>query len=158
MGQWEEIQWGPLQILERLPHRYPFLLVDRVVSIFKASDGSKNHVGWIIRAIKCVTFNEPFFPGHFPKDPIMPGVLIIEAMAQTSGLLASHRPHPTGGTWQFYIAGVDGARFRQPVIPGDVLEFECEVLKDRGSVYVFKAQASVRGVVVCEAELMAKMF
>jgi 3-hydroxyacyl-[acyl-carrier-protein] dehydratase len=158
MNQWEEINWGPKQVLERLPHRFPFLLIDRVVSVFKTTDGSKSHTGWKVRAIKCVTFNEPFFQGHFPTDPIMPGVLIIESMAQASGLLATHKVHPTGGKWQFYIAGVDGARFRQPVSPGDVLEIECEVLKDRGTLYVFKAQATVRGTVVCEAELMAKMF
>lgn len=158
MNQWEDLNWNAQQILERLPHRYPFLLVDRVLSVYKATDGVKDHLGWKVRAIKCVTLNEPFFPGHFPGNPIMPGVLIIEAMAQASGLLASRRPHPTGGKWQFYIAGVDGARFRQPVVPGDVLEMECEVLKDRGSLYVFKATATVRGQVVCEAELMAKMF
>lgn len=158
MNQWEDLNWGPKEILERLPHRYPFLLVDRVLSVYKTSDGSKSHVGWKVRAQKCVTMNEPFFPGHFPTDPIMPGVLIVESMAQASGLLASHKVHPTGGKWQFYIVAVDGARFRQPVIPGDVLEMECEVLKDRGSLYVFSVKGTVKGQVVCEAELMAKMF
>lgn len=142
-------------ILKMLPHRYPFLLVDRVVEVVK-SDGP-NGAGSRIKAIKNVTFNEPFFTGHFPDNPIMPGVLIIEALAQTAALLA-YKPHPENKQfWTFLIAGVDKARFRRPVVPGDQLTLVSTCLKDRGSIVVFKCEAYVGEELATEAEIMAKM-
>src|SRR5690349_19715614 len=99
-----QAKMSTIDIMGILPHRYPFLLVDQVIDIQK-TDGISE-----ITAIKAVTVNEPFFPGHFPDQPIMPGVLIIEALAQACGLLA-FKPHPSGQKWKFYILGIDGARF-----------------------------------------------
>src|SRR6202045_5347322 len=109
----EPLQLDMQAILERLPHRYPFLLVDRVLEC---------RPGESIRALKNVTYNEPFFPGHFPGRPVMPGVMVIEALAQTTGILAfsSANVIPTDET-RFYFVGIDRARFRKPVIPGDQL-------------------------------------
>ena len=132
------------EILEILPHRYPFLLVDKVVEFEK---------GKRIRAIKNVTINEPFFQGHFPGHPIMPGVLIIEAMAQVGGILAFKSADVKNKV--VYFMGIDKARFRKPVLPGDVIELILEVKKTRGSIWTFTAEASVDGKVVANAELMA---
>ncbi len=125
-----------------LPHRYPFLLVDRIVEI----SGNK------IVGIKNVTINEPFFQGHFPGHPIMPGVLIIEAMAQVAGVGALNLKVNLGKL--AYFLSIDNARFRKPVLPGDVLRIEVDLLKTKMSVMKIHAVAKVEGVVVAEADLM----
>lgn len=128
-----------------LPHRYPFLLVDRI---------SELEAGRRIVGIKNVTANEPFFQGHFPDRPIMPGVLIIEAMAQVGGVLAFKSVPPTGRP-VVYLTGVDKARFRRPVVPGDQLRFEVEVLNRRPPFWKMQGKAYVETDLVCEAELTA---
>jgi 3-hydroxyacyl-[acyl-carrier-protein] dehydratase len=140
-------------ILEMLPHRFPFLLVDKVLEIEGPSTGSR--VGRKIRAIKNVTFNEPFFPGHFPHRPVMPGVLQIEALGQVAAIACVD---PSGHKMDVAIAGINNARFRRPVVPGDVLELTAEVLRDRSQILLVKCEAHVDGQLVCEAELLAKMF
>ncbi|CDW92301.1 MULTISPECIES: 3-hydroxyacyl-ACP dehydratase FabZ [unclassified Thiomonas] len=134
------------QILELLPHRYPMLLVDRVVEQVN---------GKYIKAYKNVTFNEPFFTGHFPQKPIMPGVLILEALAQASGILAfgSVGKTPAQGSL-YYLVGIDNARFKQPVMPGDRLDLYVEMTRNMRGIYKFTAEASVEGRVVAQAELM----
>lgn len=132
------------EILDVLPHRYPFLLIDRILEFEK---------GKRARGLKNVTINEPFFQGHFPGHPIMPGVLIIEAMAQVGGFLA-FRSSDVKDT-VVYFMGIDGARFRRPVFPGDTIEFVLEVKKRRGNIWSFKAEAYVGEKLVAEAELMA---
>lgn len=133
-------------ILEHLPHRYPFLLVDRVV------DWEANQR---MTALKNVTFNEPFFQGHFPGHPIMPGVLIIEALVQVGGLLAYvSEPEATEGRHVYFI-GIDKARFRRPVIPGDQLRMEVSVNKYRGKVWQFEGAAFVEDERAADAQLMA---
>jgi 3-hydroxyacyl-[acyl-carrier-protein] dehydratase len=134
------------EILTLLPHRYPFLLVDRVEEF----EPEKRIVG-----IKNVTFNEPFFPGHFPGKPIMPGVLIIEALAQTGGILAFKSFPDLTGDVRFI--GIDRARFRRPVVPGDQLKLVLTVVKHRREVWVFEAEAFVDGKKVAEAQLMATL-
>lgn len=134
-------------ILEVMPHRYPFLLVDRILSL----EPGRRVVG-----LKNVTINEPFFPGHFPGHPIMPGVLIIEALAQAGGiLLLTGVDDPRGKL--VYFSGIDSARFRRPVLPGDALTLECEMIKLRGSVCKMKATALVGRDKAAEAELMASL-
>jgi UDP-3-O-[3-hydroxymyristoyl] N-acetylglucosamine deacetylase / 3-hydroxyacyl-[acyl-carrier-protein] dehydratase len=134
-------------ILEVMPHRYPLLLVDRILSL----DPGRRVVGQ-----KNVTINEPFFPGHFPGHPIMPGVLIIEALAQTGGiLLMTGVGDPRGKL--VYFGGIDGARFRRPVLPGDILTLTCEMIKMRGAVCKMSAVAHVGSDKVAEAELMASI-
>lgn len=142
------------EILRILPHRFPFLLVDRV-EVLERDLKAKNRVGWKIRAIKNVTFNEPFFPGHFPHRPVMPGVLQIEAMAQ-AGCLAV--VDPDGPEMDVAIAGINDARFRRPVIPGDRLVLTAEITKDRGQIMVLKCQMHVDGELASEAEMIAKVF
>ena len=131
------------EIRKALPHRYP-LLVDRVLGF---------EPGKRITAIKNVSVNEPFFQGHFPHRPIMPGVLMIEAMAQAAGILVYH----SGGNDDnmVYFMSVEKAKFRKPVVPGDQLVFEVETIQSRGKVHKFKGEAKVDGKVVCEAEFMA---
>jgi beta-hydroxyacyl-ACP dehydratase FabZ len=133
------------KILELLPHRYPFLLVDRVLEI----DGTRRIVG-----LKNVTFNEPFFQGHFPGHPVMPGVLIIEAMAQTGGLLLMEQI-PDRASKVVYFMALDNVKFRKPVLPGDQLRMEVEMLQFRGKVARMKGTARVEGQVVAEAEMLA---
>jgi 3-hydroxyacyl-[acyl-carrier-protein] dehydratase len=135
-----------LEIAKLLPHRYPFLLVDRIVEI---EAGAKRIVG-----IKNVTINEPFFQGHFPGHPIMPGVLIIEAMAQVGGLYAKVIDQ-IGDDRVTYFAGIDNARFRRPVVPGDVLRLELELVTCRRGLYCFKGKAFVDGALAAEADLKA---
>lgn len=127
-----------------LPHRYPFLLVDRVLE----SEPGKRLV-----ALKNVTINEPFFEGHFPAKPVMPGVLLIEAMAQATGLLAMESADVPEEAI-YYLVGVDKVRFKRPVVPGDQLRFEVEVLKHRRDIWVFAAEAKVDDTVVASAEIM----
>jgi len=133
------------EIMKLLPHRYPFLLVDRIVEI---EEGKK------VVGIKNVTINEPFFQGHFPGHPIMPGVLIIEAMAQVGGLYAMV-VNKIGDDKVTYFAGIDNARFRKPVVPGDVLRIELEMVNCKRGLYCFTGKAFVEDVLVAEAELKA---
>lgn len=137
------------EILRLLPHRYPFLMVDRVLAI---------ETGKSIRSLKNVTINEPFFSGHFPHRPVMPGVLMLEAMAQTAALLsfATAGVTPDDKT-VYYFAGIDGARFKRPVEPGDQLVMEVTLLRTRGGIYKFKGVAHVGEELACEAELMCTM-
>lgn len=132
-------------IMKMLPHRYPFLLVDRIVEM----EEGKRVVG-----IKNVTINEPFFQGHFPGHPIMPGVLIIEAMAQVGGVFAMLTGE-IGNDKVTYFAGIDNARFRKPVVPGDVLRLELEMINCRRGLYCFQGKAFVGDTLVAEAELKA---
>ncbi len=136
------------QILELLPHRYPFLLVDRVLHY----DITGEHK--ILKAVKNVSFNEPFFQGHFPGKPVLPGVLILEAMAQATGVLAFTMVGKPQADELYYFASIDNARFKRPVVPGDQLILEVEYLKERRGIAKFTGVASVDGEVVCSAELM----
>ncbi|MGH8306919.1 MAG: 3-hydroxyacyl-ACP dehydratase FabZ [Gammaproteobacteria bacterium] len=133
-------------IMKQLPHRYPFLLVDRVLEC---------KPGVSLTAVKNVTINEPFFPGHFPQRPVMPGVLILEALAQATGLLAfASIGHSPGPNELYYFVGIDNARFKKPVEPGDQMLLKVEYLWDKRGVWKFKARAEVDGRVVTQAELM----
>lgn len=134
------------EILKLLPHRYPFLLIDRVLSMVPDKQ---------IVALKNVSINEPFFPGHYPHYPVMPGVLIIEAMAQAAALL-SFKSMGAGASEKsvYYFAGIDGARFRQPVVPGDQLIIKAALVRSMRGLYKFKASAEVGDKTVAEAELM----
>lgn len=132
-------------LMALLPHRYPFLLVDRIVDI----DGDNSATG-----IKNVTFNEPHFQGHFPGHPVMPGVLIIEAMAQTAGAICMHNKK-SGGPELVYFMTIDNAKFRKPVVPGDRLELRVRKLKQRGNIWRFACEATVEGARVAEAEISA---
>lgn len=134
-----------LEIMEYLPHRYPFLLVDRVL---EATPNEK------ITAIKNVTFNEPFFTGHFPEFPVMPGVLIIEAMAQVSGLLTVLSIGPNKENELCFFAAIDKARFKRQVVPGDQLVFNVQLVKYTRGIGKFHAVATVDGQVAAEAEIM----
>lgn len=140
-------------ILKVLPHRYPFILIDRIISM--DPEPGPNWTGRKITALKNVTVNEHFFAGHFPHKPIMPGVLIVEAMAQAAAVLG-YRPITPGGKMDVLIASIDNARFRKPVVPGDQLIITVECMKDRGSLYYFRGEAKVEGALVAEAEMMAK--
>jgi len=137
------------EILQYLPHRYPFLLVDRVTELVE---------GEHIVAIKNVTMNEPFFPGHFPHHPVMPGVLIVEAMAQAAAVLS----FKTMGAMPdddsvVYFAGIDGVRFKRPVTPGDQLVMTVTILNTKRNIWKYKAVARVDGEVAAEAELMCAL-
>lgn len=136
------------QIKQMIPHRYPFLLIDKVIEIDQAGDGSA--VG-----IKNVTINEPFFVGHFPDHPVMPGVLIIEAMAQTAAVYVVNRLGENAHGSIVYFMTVDKAKFRAPVTPGDSIRLHVEVIRKRGPVWKFKGEATVDGTVVAEAEFAA---
>ncbi len=134
------------EIMQYLPHRYPFLLVDRIVELIPG----KKVIG-----LKNVTINEPFFQGHFPGRPIMPGVLILEAMAQAGGMLAfASMPDKEKGSLMYFM-GMDQVKFRKPVVPGDQLILELEVLKQRSKIMKLSATANVDGQVAAEAQLMA---
>jgi len=135
-----------MAIMRRLPHRYPFLLIDRILKIVPGEE---------IVALKNVTMNEPFFQGHFPARPVMPGVLIMEALAQAGGVLASEIRGSDKQGEIIYFMGMDHVRFRRPVVPGDQLILEAQVLKMRSKVAKMAGRALVDGQVVAEAELMA---
>ena len=139
---------GITEIQKLLPHRYPFLLVDRVVE----------HVpGESITAIKNVTINEPFFQGHFPGLPVMPGMLILEALAQAGGILVSKSLEGPLGDRIFMFTGVEKAKFRKPVVPGDVVEYHMRKTSNRRFMWWFKGEAKVNGVLVAEAEIGAML-
>lgn len=133
------------EIMKILPHRYPFLLVDKIVEM---------EVGKSIVGIKNVTINEPFFPGHFPGHPVMPGVLVIEAMAQIAAILAYSSDESIRSKITYFV-GIDKARFRKPVMPGDQLRFEIAATGCKRGIWVFDAKAYVDGKLVTEAELKA---
>ncbi|MBU1192003.1 MAG: 3-hydroxyacyl-ACP dehydratase FabZ [Gammaproteobacteria bacterium] len=134
------------EILRLLPHRYPFLLVDRVVDY---------KVGEYLRGYKNITFNEPFFTGHFPQQPIMPGVLIIEALAQATGLLAFRTVDRAADSDSlFMLVGIDKARFKRPVEPGDQLMLEVRVVNSKRGIWVFEGEAKVDGKLVASAQIM----
>jgi len=144
---------GPIldihKILKKLPHRYPILLVDRVLELEKHKS---------IKALKNVSINEPFFMGHFPARPVMPGVLMLEALAQTAALLSfeSLGTDP-GEDTVVYFVGIDGARFKRPVEPGDQLILEAAIDRSKGGIYKYKTRASVDGETAVEADLMCTM-
>ncbi len=145
----EKINVDIAKILESLPHRYPLLLVDKVKDI----EPAKKAVG-----IKNVTFNEPHFMGHFPGHPIMPGVLIIEAMAQTSAILVTSAPDFDAKNKLVYFMSIDAVKFRKPVVPGDVLELHVEVIQNRGNVWKMSGVGIVDGQKVTEAQFSAMIF
>ena len=142
----EGLQLDMQAILERLPHRYPFLLVDRVLEC---------HPGKSIRALKNVTYNEPFFPGHFPHRPVMPGVMIIEALAQAAGILCFVTANviPDENT-RFYFVGIDNARFRRPVVPGDQLLLTAQAERTLKGIWKFSTAALVGEQEVAHADMM----
>jgi 3-hydroxyacyl-[acyl-carrier-protein] dehydratase len=137
------------EVMQYLPHRYPFLLIDRITEM---------ELGKTVTAIKNVTINEPFFPGHFPGAPVMPGVLILEAMAQAAAILSfktkNYAPEEIGVV---YFAGIDGARFKKPVKPGDQLVLKVEIVREMRGIWKYKGRAEVDGVLAAEAELMATL-
>jgi beta-hydroxyacyl-ACP dehydratase FabZ len=134
------------EIMQILPHRYPFLLVDRIESLKEGEE---------IVGIKNVSINEPFFVGHFPGNPIMPGVLIIEAMAQVGGVLAFHSSPKEWAGSLVYFMGIDKVRFRKPVVPGDQLRLKLTTIRQKQKVFKMRGEAYVEGTLVAEAELMA---
>ena len=134
------------EILAHLPHRYPFLLVDRVLEC---------EPGVRLKALKNISVNEPMFTGHFPERPIFPGVLIMEALAQATGILAFKTTgSKPDGTSLYYFAGIDNCRFKQPVVPGDQMILDVQLVKQKRGIWKFTGQASVDGKVVASADLM----
>jgi 3-hydroxyacyl-[acyl-carrier-protein] dehydratase len=136
-----------LRLLKSLPHRYPFLLVDRIIDV----RGDESGIG-----IKNVTFNEPHFQGHFPDGPVMPGVLIIEGMAQTAGAMCANCMG-AGSPKLVYFMTIDKAKFRKPVVPGDRLEYHLQKITRRRNMWWYKGVAKVDGIIVCEAEISAML-
>ena len=137
-----------LKILELLPHRYPFLLIDKIIEM----DGDDSCIG-----IKNVTFNEPQFNGHCPGQPVMPGVMLIEGMAQTAGALCVAAKFGQSSPRIVYFMTIDNAKFRKPVVPGDQVEYHLKKLKHRANMWWFRGEAKVDGKIVCEAELSAML-
>lgn len=136
------------KIMQLLPHRYPFLLIDRIINM----DGDTSCIG-----IKNVTANEPHFTGHFPGRPVMPGVLLIEAMAQTAGALCVHSLGADSPPQLVYFMTIDKAKFRKPVVPGDQVHFHVNKIKQRSNIWKFEAVAKVDGAKVAEAEISAML-
>lgn len=141
-------------ILAKLPHRYPFLLVDRVLK-YTPGPSKSSRVGRKILAIKNVTFNEPFFQGHFPDNPVMPGVLQVEAMAQAGAVACVPDP---GESMDVMIAKIENAKFKQPVVPGDQLLINAEITLEKSSILGLTCQITVDDKVVAQASMMAKIF
>lgn len=139
---------GIMRVLQLLPHRYPFLMIDKIIEM----DGDESGIG-----IKNVTINEPHFQGHFPDNPVMPGVLLLEGMAQTAGALCIHHRLKSGGLSLVYLMTIDKARFRRPVTPGDQVRFIVRKLRNRGLVWRFGCVAEVDGMKVAEAEVSATL-
>lgn len=137
-----------LQLLELLPHRYPFLMVDKIVDIVGDEKGT---------GIKNVTFNEPQFQGHFPNQPVFPGVLLIEGMAQTAGAMCVNAYRAIGRPKVVYFMTIDKAKFRKPVVPGDTVEYHMTKLRHRANMWWFRGEAKVRGQLVAEAEVSAML-
>ena len=135
-----------VEILNTLPHRYPFVMVDRIISM---------EIGKEITGLKNVTINEPFFQGHFPGRPVMPGVLILEGMAQVGGIMAFYSNPEAIGKKLLFFAGIDKARFRRPVVPGDQLILKLQLIKSKRSLMIMVGKAFVEDKIVAEAELMA---
>ncbi len=135
------------EIMRYLPHRYPFLMLDKVTDY---------EVGKYLKAVKNVTINEPFFQGHFPQKPVMPGVMILEAMAQATGILGFKTENVAAddNSSLYYFVGIDNARFKQIVVPGDCLEIVVEPVRARRGIYSFSGKAYVEGKLVCTADLM----
>ncbi len=137
------------EIMKYLPHRYPMLLIDRVVEF---------HHGESLVALKNVSYNEPYFQGHFPNRPVMPAVIILEAMAQATGILVLRSMDKLPGEKSiYYFVGIDGARFRRPVVPGDQLRIEVNLLRSSRGVWKLRSEASVAGDVVASGDLMGAM-
>ena len=136
-----------LQIQAFLPHRYPFLLVDKVIEC---------EPGIRLLGVKNVTYNEPFFQGHFPQKPIMPGVLILEALAQSTGLLASETAGEELKGMIYYLVGIDKAKFKRPVVPGDRVEFQVQLISQENHLHKFKGKALVEGAAAAEADFTIK--
>lgn len=136
------------QVMKALPHRYPFLMIDRLRNI----EGDDFGIG-----IKNVTINEPHFMGHFPQTPIMPGVLLIEGMAQTAGALCVLAQKSAGATKLVYFMTIDKAKFRKPVVPGDTVEYHVRKIRRRGNIWRYAAEARVEGAKVAEAEVSAML-
>jgi 3-hydroxyacyl-[acyl-carrier-protein] dehydratase len=141
----DEMPLGVEAILKRLPHRYPFLMVDRVLAVTP---------GKSIVAVKNVTANEAYFVGHFPDHPVMPGVLVLEALAQAGGVLAWESVGDDDGIWILYLVGIDNARFKQTVRPGDQLLLKVELKQRRRNLWRYEARAEVDGNLVAEAEIL----
>ena len=145
----KELKSADIRLIQKIiPHRYPFLLVDKVIEI----DGPDRGVG-----IKNVTINEPFFAGHFPSEPVFPGVYMIEAMAQTSAVIAGVGLNLAEGKTSIYFMTMDGVKFRRKVVPGDVLRMEITKLRGGGKVRKFRGVATVDGRIACECEFTAMM-
>ncbi|MBT8144303.1 MAG: 3-hydroxyacyl-ACP dehydratase FabZ [Gammaproteobacteria bacterium] len=141
----EHVKLDIHQIMDLLPHRYPFLLVDRVLDCVP---------GDYLHAIKNVTANEPFFTGHFPQRPVMPGVIMLEAMAQATGLLAFATAGKPDDDTLYYLVGIDKVRFRRPVEPGDQLQLHARLVRTRRNIWMFEARAEIDGEKVSSAEMM----
>jgi 3-hydroxyacyl-[acyl-carrier-protein] dehydratase len=139
---------GIQKVLELLPHRYPLLMVDRIIEI----DGDNSCIG-----VKNVTYNEPHFQGHFPGQPIMPGVLIIEGMAQTAGAICVYSKIGMKSPKAVYFMTIDRVKFRKPVVPGDVLEYHMTKTKNRANMWWYRGEAKVAGQLVAEAEVSAML-
>lgn len=153
MSEKENVVYTIEDLMKIMPHRYPFLLIDRVTSI--TGGGADSRLGKKLVARKNVTFNEPYFPGHFPHRPVMPGVLQIETMAQAGAICAYE---PDKEPQDVAIVSVSDAKFRRPVIPGDTLEIHVEITKDRKSLVALRCEAFVDGVKAAEADILAKVF
>jgi 3-hydroxyacyl-[acyl-carrier-protein] dehydratase len=134
------------RVMKLLPHRYPFLMIDRIIDI----DGDKSAIG-----IKNVTVSEPFFQGHFPSFPVMPGVLLVEAIAQTAGAICVAKMGETYQPQLVYFMTIEKAKFRRPVVPGDTVHFHVQKIRNRGPVWRFAGEAKVEGMVVAEAHVSA---
>jgi 3-hydroxyacyl-[acyl-carrier-protein] dehydratase len=144
------------QVRAILPHRYPFLLIDRVDELKNSPLHPSSRVGRRVRCRKNVTVNEPFFPGHFPDRPILPGVIQLECMAQ-AGILACYDPVHGTDTSNVAIAAIDNAKFRVPVVPGDTMIIECEIIKDRRTIVALRCEIFVDGQMVSECDMLASV-